>query len=500
LKKSFIFVVLILLILPIAKAHANFELNLNKGIASYMEEKYPESIKFLEMALEEKPDDARANHLAGLAYYRINEYKKASDHLENAKNIDPDIKDINLDLGASYIKQDRYEDAQKVLTTHIEKNPDSGIAYYYLGYCQFSLADYKDALDSFEKASGLNADLSMQSSYYSGVSYYLINDYENASASFTRVIELAPEDRLAKSSDEYLRVINRLFKKYYANFTVGYQYDTNVALEPEDLKIVSDEKDSSLFMYLNMGYKPYFTKDAVLGVDYKTFFSFHNHLDQYNVQNHKFSLYGEKNIDGGPRPMRAFLNYSYELVLIDGSPADELFSQSNSITPGLTIRWSDRATSRIFYQFRYDNFEDFDERDAYNNRITLAQYYRYLDGRLIISPAIGFELNSAKDISNKRNYSYWSPEAYIDILASLPYQSTLYSRVHYNYENYYDDSFNRVDNQFGVKFLLSKELYKYIYMDVAYEFIYNDSSSDFPGPEPYKYNRNLITLGLSFRI
>lgn len=500
MKKSLIIVVFFLLLFPLNKAFANFEHNYNKGLASYMQANYSESAGFLEAALQEKPDDPRANHLAGLAYYRLGNYKKASEYLENARKIDPDIKDINLDLGASYIKQDKYKEAVNVLNTHIEKNPDSGIAYYYLGYCQFSLADYKSAISSFEKASSLNADLEMQSSYYKGVSYYQIYDYQNANNSFTRVIELAPQDKLASSADAYLKIIKRLFKKYYANFTFGYQYDTNVALEPNDLDIVSNEKDSSLFTYLNLGYKPYFTQDALIGLDYKSYFNFHQDLTDYNVQDHRFSIYGEKNISGGSKPMRAFLSYSYDIVFINGSPANDLFSQSNTVIPGLTIRWSDRTTSRIFYQFRYDNFEDFNERDAYNNSLTLAQYYRFYDGRLIVSPAINFELNSARDIPNERNYTYWSPGVYIDFLASLPYDSTFYTRLHYDYENYYDDSFNRVDNQYGVKFLLSKELYDYIYMDLAYEFIYNDSSSDFPGPEPYKYNRNLITIGLSFRI
>lgn len=492
--------ILALFLFPSPEANADYELDLNRGIASYMKADYADAVKFLEMALQEKPDDPRTNHLAGLAYYRLDNFDKAVSYLEKARSLDPQIENIDLDLGASYIKLGKYREAIRVLESHIQKNPDSGVAYYYIGYSYFALGEYNTAIDSFENASRLNADFAMQSSYYGGVSYYLMSDYENARENFERVIELSPEDRLASSSEDYLRIINRLFKKYYANFTFGYQYDTNVALEPDDIKIVSDEQDSSLFLYLNMGYKPYFTEDAVIGIDYKTFFSFHDDLDEFNVQNHKFSLYGERDVDGGPRPMRLFLNTSYELVFIDGSPADELFSQSFGVTPGLTVHWSDTASSRIYYEFRYDDFEDFPERDAFNNSLTLAQYYRYMNGGLLISPGIGFELNTADDIANERNYSYWSPKAYVEALASLPRQTTLYSKIHYNYEDYYDDSFDRTDNQFGFKFLVSKGIYKYVYMDVAYEFIYNNSSSDFPGPEPYDYNRNIITVGLSLRL
>lgn len=500
MKNIIFFLLFSLLIIPSTKVFADFELDFNRGIASYMEADYEQSAEYLEKALQEKPGDVRANHLAGLSYFRMDEFEKAVFYLEKARSLDPTISNIDLDLGASYIKAGEYGKSVEVLKSHIEKNPDSGIAYYYLGYSYFALGEYNTAIDSFENAGRLNSEFAMQSSYYGGVSYYLMNDYENARSSFEKVIRLAPDDRLGRSSEEYLRIINRLFKKYYANFTFGYQYDTNVALEPDDIKIVSDEEDSSVFLYMNLGYKPYFTEDAVIGLDYRTFFSFHDELDEFNVQNHRFSVYGERDLDSGPKPMRMFLNYSYELVFIDGSPADQLFSQSHSIRPGLTIRWSDIASSRIFYEFRYDDFDDFPERDAFNNSLTVAQFYRYLNGRLLISPGVGFELNTADDISNERNYSYWSPNAYIEALASLPRQTTLYSKLHYNYEDYYDDDFDRTDNQFGFKFLVSKGIYKYVYLDVAYEFIYNDSSSDFPGPEPFEYNRNVITLGLSLRL
>ena len=499
--KEFIYIVLllVLLVVPI-DVYANFELNLNNGIASYHDKNYEEAIDFFNKALSENENNPTANHFIGLSYFQLQDFDNASKYFIKAKDIDPNIKNIDLDLGSTYIKLGKYDDAVNELNTHLEKNPDSGLGYYYLGYSQFALGDYKQAIDSFERSKELDKSFAVQSNYYQGVSFYLDNSFEEAKRSFSSVIELAPEHKLTKSSAEYIDIINRFLKNYYANFTFGYQYDTNVALEPDDIKIVSDESDSSLFLYLNLGYKPYFTKDSVIGLDYKTFFNFHNDLDNFNVQNHKFSIYGEKDVNNFSKPLRAFLNYSYELVFIDGSPADELFSQSHSITPGFTIRWSDKTSSRIYYSLQYDDFEDFSERDAFNNSLTWAQYYKYMDGKLIISPGLKFELNSADDISGKRNYSFWSPEISLEALASLPHRTNFYSRLYYSYEDYYDDEFDRKDNQIGFKALISKHVYKFLYVDLAYELLYNNSSSDFPGGEPFDYNRNVFTIGLSFKL
>ena len=147
----------------------------------------------------------------------------------------------------------------------------------------------------------------------------------------------------------------------------------------------------------------------------------------------------------------------------------------------------------------HDDFDEFPERDAYNNSVTFANFYRLYDGRLILSPGLKLELNSANDIQGERSYTYWSPTVFIDASASPMEKVILFSRLHYHYQDYYNDEFNRRDNQFGFRFLLQRELYKALYLDLAYDFVYNDSSSDVPGPEPFKYKRNVFTVGFSLK-
>ena len=497
--------VLLKLLLPVllfctVPAFANFELNLNKGIALYLEKNYSESIVYLEQAVSENPDSPVANQMLGLSNYQLGNYQLSADYLEKAKQLDPEIEDINLELGNSYIKLNKYAEAEKVLGEYLAAKPDSGIGQYFMGYAQLLNGNYMQSIESFDKAIALNPDLKLQSTYYQGVAYYSLFKYHKSREKFLEVQQSAPPgDKLALSAQEYLEILRVLGKNYYASFSFGYQYDTNVALEPENVQIVSDEKDSSLYLFLNLGYKPYFTDEATIGVDYRTFFSFHDELTEFNLQTHTFSLYGEKDINNWSIPVRGFLITSYKLVLIDGSPADNLFSNSYIAVPGFTVRWSEKLTSRFFYKFQYDDFEDFPERDAYNNSVTFANFYRLYDGRLILSPGVKLELNSANDIQGERSYTFWSPTIFLDASASPMEKVILFSRLHYYYQDYYNDEFNRKDNQFGFRILLQRELYKALYLDLAYDFIYNDSSSDVPGPEPFKYKRNVFTVGFSLK-
>lgn len=499
-KRVLLQILLPLLLFIASPALANFEVNLNKGIALYLEKNYSESIVYLEKAVLENPESPVANHLLGLSNYQVGNYQLSADYLEKAKELDPENKDINLELGNSYLQLNRYDEAEKELSQYVSSNPKSGIGQYYLGYAQLLNGNYEQSIESLNNANNLNPELNLQSIYYQGVSYYSLFKYQKARQKFLQVQELAPKgDKLGLSAQEYLDILRVLGKNYYANFSFGYQYDTNVGLEPDNVQIFTDEKDSSLYLFLNLGYKPYFTDEATIGFDYRTFFSFHDELTDFNLQNHTISVYGEKDANNFSRPVRGFLSYSYKIVLIDGSPADNLFSQSHIVVPGFTVRWSEKLTSRIFYKFQYDDFKDFPERDAYNNSITFANFYRLYNGRLILSPGVKLELNSADNIQGERSYTYWSPTVFLEASASPMDKVILFSRLHYHYQNYYDDEFERRDNQFGFRALLQRELYKALYLDLAYDFIYNGSDSDIPGPEPFQYNRNVFTVGFSLK-
>jgi len=488
------------LLLIAVPASAEYEINLNKGIALYLEKNYTEAIESLEIAVKENPESPVANQLLGLSYFQVGNFNESVTYLETAKKLDPGIKDIQLDLGNSYLKLNKYSEAEKELGEYIRNNPGSGIGNYYMGYTQLLNGSYNESIDSFNSAMELNPELRLQSLYYQGVGYYSLFKYQKAREIFLEVQEIAPPgDKLGLSAQEYLNILRVLGKNYYASFSFGYQFDTNVGLEPNNVQIFTDEKDSSLYLFLNLGYKPYFTDDATIGIDYRTFFSFHDELTDFNLQNHTFSVYGEKDLKNSSKPIRAFLNYSYKIVLIDGSPADNLFSQSHIVVPGFTIRWSEKFTSRLFYKFQYDDFEDFPERDAYNNSVTMANFYRFYNGRLILSPGVKLELNSADNIDGARSFTYWSPKIFLEASASPMEKLIIFSSIHYHYQNYYDDEFDRRDNQLGFRVLLQREIYKSIYLDLAYDYIYNGSNSDVPGPEPFKYNRNVFTVGFSLK-
>ncbi|MGQ0794174.1 MAG: tetratricopeptide repeat protein [Deltaproteobacteria bacterium] len=473
-------------------------MNLNKGIAGYLDKNYPEAVSSLERAIAENPQSAVAHHALGLSLYKMERDLESIKYLERAKSLDPNIMDINLDLGAVYLKTGDLAMAEAEFTEAVTRNPKSGLAQYNLGYTQYQLGKYQASAASLDKAAGLDSEVLLPSKFYKGASHYQIAEYQTAKTDFETVRTLQPETSFAKASIDYLAAIERLTKKYYGLVSVGAQFDDNVSLEPNDVEI-TDQSDVRGVFIANLGFKPYLKPDAVIGLDYKTYFSFHNDLDEFNIQDHRFGVYGEKRVTLAEKLVSFRLDYAYDVVLIDGSPASDLFSQYHLVSPKITVKWSNITSTDLSYQLRFDDFEDFPERDAVNNAVVLAQTFLLRDGKLLIRPGVKFEINSADDIAGRRNFDYYAPGVFVEGFLLLPYDLVVFSDASYSREDYHNDPFERVDNELRFRVVVSKKVYKNLSVDFGYQHISNLSDSDVPAGEPFDYSRNVVSATLSVR-
>jgi len=479
---------------------ADFEVNLNKGIAAYLRKDYQGAIKLLEKALVENPNSATANQIIGLSYYRLNNYDEAVKYLEAAKNLDPNLKGIHLDLGNVYLKLEDYNRALVEYDEAVRQDPESGLANYSLGYTKYKLGNYQDAIVSLDKASKLDSKLAVPSRFYAGISRYKLKKHEEAKADFLFVGEFAAGTDTSDAALEYLNIIANLNKRYYGVVSTGIQYDTNVVLDPDDIDIISNKSAWRGVFFTNLGFNPYITKDTVIGGNYSGYFSFNSDdLEEFNVQDHRINVYGRRKSSIGKTPVTYFLDSFYDITLIDGSPADNLFSQTFSVSPKISLEWTNNTSTEFAYEFSYYNFKNFAERDAVNNNWTIAELFSLYNGRVYLKPGFNFSLNSAKDLEGTRNFDYTAPGVFVEAVAFLPFDITTFVGAYYFREDYYHDPFDRVDNQIGASAIISKSLYKYFSLDFGYQHISNFSDSDFPGPEPFQYNRDIFSLTFNAR-
>lgn len=464
-----------------------------------MRKDYEQAAKLLEEALKENPQSATANHVLGLSLFRLDRYDEAVVYLEKAKELDPNLKGIHLDLGTAYLKLEQYSLALPEFEEAVRREPASGLANYDLGYTQYKLENYEEAITSLDKASKLDPDLAVPSHFYAGISRYRIRNYEEAKNDFQLVGQLGAGTDTAGAALEYLDIIANLSKRYYGAVSTGIQYDTNVVLQPNGIPIVSDKSAWREVFFANLGYNPYLTKDTVLGGSYSGYLSFNNGLEEFNVQDHVINVYGRRKTSIGKTPASIFLDYFYDIAFVGGSPADNLFSQSHSVSPKVILEWTTNTSTELSYNFSYYDFKNFPERDAANNNWTVAQLFSLYDGRILFRPGFNFALNSAKDIEGTRNFDYTAPLVFLEAIAYMPFDITTFITTNYFRQDYYNDPFDRVDNQIGVLVVISKQLYKIFSVDFGYQHISNFSDSTFPGPEPFQYNQDVFSVTFNAR-
>jgi|GEM_PF-2176264 len=479
-------------------AHAGFELKLNKGVAAYVKKDYEGALALFEEALQLSPESPEVNRMVGLCLDKLGRYGESLRYLEKAEKLDPDMERIHMDLGSAYLKVNKPRKALEQFKLAVARDEKNAVAQYNLAYAQFLLGRYDDALNSFDTASNLDPAVALPSLFYSGVSNYRLERYREASSLMKEIRAKGKGTAFATAADQYLKSIAAATKPYYGSFSSGFQYDSNVTLEPDGIDI-TDEDDVRGVIYFNLGINRNLTDSLAIDANWRAFFSFHANIENLNVQSHRLTLTGTKKAAIKSKPVFYSLTYFYDVVLVNDSPANNLFSQTHSVSPKLTLKWSESTSTEFYPEVRFDNFKDFPERDAYNINFTIAEPVVLYAGRFRVRPGVNTALNLADDLPGRRNFDEFATNVFVETLTILPHGLSFYAEGHYSAGDFYNDDFNRFDNTLGVRVVASKILYKTTSLDVGYENVSNFSKSDFPGKEPFQYFRNIVSVTLSAR-
>ncbi len=226
----------------------------NLGLFHLREGNFDEAIRYLNKALELKPDYDHALCTLGLAYSMKGELQKSVDYLKKCLNINPGMTEAHNYLGVAYQELGFLEEAEKefkiaIMDTNYQSRelPYYNLARIYLSRNElqealdnidrsllfnenFRLAHnlrgtilekqlkYAEAIESYKKAlRNLQADAGLARNvaveYYVtinfnlGVAYFKNNDMKNAKEVFTTIYPMVTDQEMKAKIDQYLRVI-----------------------------------------------------------------------------------------------------------------------------------------------------------------------------------------------------------------------------------------------------------------------------------------------------
>jgi tetratricopeptide (TPR) repeat protein len=158
---------------------------------------YENALKEFEEALRLDAKEVMVLYNAGLTHLLRGNNEKALEYLLEADEIsDEDIFEVALQTGSAYLALGKPETAKKSLEKAVKLNPESGLAFRYLGECFTAMNRTDDAISSYKKAIRFNPN-DAESLSALGYLFDLLGENPEITTIFCQQsIDIAPENGL----------------------------------------------------------------------------------------------------------------------------------------------------------------------------------------------------------------------------------------------------------------------------------------------------------------
>lgn len=397
--------------------------------------------------------------------------------------------------GVAAIETKHYRGAIDEFRAALKEHPDDLTATLYLGIAQSRSGD-REAGSSLSKALALNHN-NPRTNLELGIFHFNQSAFSEARNNFTMTKRLAPQTELSDMAENYLRVMDdgKTEKPWSLLLSLGGQYDSNVAILPDDLPLpfgVSDKSDWRAVVYLKGRYTLINDKDAEVSAGYSLYQSLHSNLSDFNVTQHLLELKGSYAVNPS---LKLAGTYAFEYVYLGGDGYD----YAHSISPSLTLSAGKGCSTVLEYRYQYTHFMDTELfttnsfRTGSNNMIGITQH---IPLRTSIAAKVGYahDINAA----DKEYWDYNGDKFFAGLNFTLPYRLFLnlygehYSRDFDGTDPAFDSS--RKDRNYTVSASLTKAYSNQISITLAQLYTKNNSNIDH-----YDYNRSITSLFLNVR-
>lgn len=494
LARSLVLAVLLLALPSLALASDQSDLAFHRGVAAFGTGDQARAQQRFEEVLRDEPENASALHYLGLIAIQNGDIPSAIDYLQRVVALVPDDSAARVDLGAQLLKTHRDEEALAQFDAVLEDSPDDEMALLYQGIALYRIGEYEDALDSLERAVKRDDDLSAEGNYYIGLSEGHLGNSSAAAAAFSTAASAAPQHPLGRSATFLSRQATRAGRPWSLAATIGFEYDDNVRLSPDDTDggAQPGSADSPAgVVRLQAQYEAYADEQVSWRVGYDGYLQIYTntHDDDFGTvqaspndlsqQTHVVwtnATYDFESVSVG-------LRYDFSYTAID---LTDNFRNINRLAPTLYVPVSDWGLLLAYYQFlAYDydvNTSDPDafDRSGIQNSIG-AQQFVFLPAPFRYTVVGALLTNFDSDGTEFRHNGV---EASAGVEMDLPWGVSAAALYRYAFRNYTKDSAvtpilepkKREDNEHEISFSLDRTFATRLNVSVAGSYAKNDSN------------------------
>lgn len=488
---------------------------LERGIAEFREDRLEEALALFEEALKERPDDPNVLLNIGMVQRELQNQDAAIAAFERVLAIRPEADTARRYLADMLLSKGKSSEAQAVLQPALQRRAQPYGEFVFLnGLILAKLGKTDEAMTAFIDAKALDSRLGQQADFQIATLQVAKKDYSAAQKSFRGLITQDPNSHWALFSEDYLQALEKMPPKWRLIFGTGLQYDDNVFAIPDNPALVDTDRKAdwkSVSYWLGEAtvfesgpfnlkasyggnYSRYFHKNYEKREPGQTIFS----LDTIN---HTVSLMPSYNTQSSVSSL--LLSYAYWSVDYT------TYQQTLTVSPSHTFVLADNHLGQVMLRYRKtDSTFDWsvkkfgrspdpsEDRDSNNYAAGLGYFFTFLDGNALLSVRAEFDKNDA----DGRNWDYTGYKASAGLLIPIVKNAVKFNLYgEYYYQQYDHDNtmygIKRRDETWLIQPTLTFELSKNVDFNIGYAYI-----SEHSNIAVYKYNKNLFTFGLEFKL
>jgi tetratricopeptide (TPR) repeat protein len=459
------------------------------GVFAHEDGDYAEAAHHFRMALEFQPENAAFHHYLGRTLLAQKRYEEAAVHLDRAMAINPDIPGLKYDAAMLNFQQGDNARAATLFERAAAESPDDVLARYYAGVTRFQMGQYEESAEYFLAAAEKSPEARVRGRYYAAVAYQKDGQSRRALSLFQAVIddpEAGEFAQLARDWAETIRQGGETEREPWSLYLkLGRRYDDNVALDPDDGDLFTEESDWATHAFFSGRYEFRRLDPLNFGIGYRHYWMDYDDLDEYDLNASFGDLYAAYRF----APFTARLVYSPRYFWAN----DQRYLRRHGFGPDLLWRPHRRLLTRFAYRFKDNRYFRDEDRDGEDQTLFGEAYFTFLQGTASVFGRLEYEDRSAEDPDEE--YGQWRTR--LGGKMELPWKLEAGLSGEYRARDY--DAPNpfygveREDDRYELGMSLSRPvLYDWLGVLLEYRHIRNDSNIN-----DFEYTRNQITFSVT---
>lgn len=439
-------------------------------------------------ALDKAPNNPYYLQYAGKTHLKLEKYVNAQKLLDRAWSINPKIHGLKFDRAYLYLKIKEYQKAIPLFVEIADDSPENVLAVYLAGVSYFKNEQYVRAVHYLIQAAERSPNIKPNAFFYAGIARIKAGQIKNG-LKLLKYVQTNEDEHTKKLASQWIKVIEKMKKgqnPFSARLNLGYKYDSNVQIEPDDMNIYSNENDSAAIFNAIFKYTTRLNDQWHFSMGHRQYLMKYQSLDDYDLMQ-----------------MSPFLSIQYRrfpfTLAFKYKPCTDMVNNASYLTKHrfntiIKQKIWDEIDLIFSYEYSTEEYDIFPLNDGHRNDFMMKLKYP-VSKRIIFSSSMTYKDKHASHAAS--NYCLIQGEMSLSVNTPMDIKIELTSKHHRKTYDFSDPVYGakRIDKRLNTGFSLIKQINRNVSVSLGGIFLYNDSNVNV-----FDYHRQISLVTMHFSL